>query len=97
MKYLILIFFIFYFQDLYGFEKKDLLYGVYADYGINLLNVEFGALPTVPNCCNEFDGGSGFAYGIGGVVYYKLNMLHPKLKVGTRLVYYNSNFYMSLL
>lgn len=84
----LLIFLIF--CNLNALEKEDFFYGVYGDYGINLINSDFGALPGIPNCCNKFDGGSGFAFGIGGVVYYKLNMLHPKLKLGTRLVYYNS-------
>lgn len=84
----LILFFIF--CNLNAFDKKDFYYGIYADYGINILDMNFGALPNVPNCCNEFSTGNGIAYSFGGVAYYKLSMLNPKFKVGLRLNYYNS-------
>lgn len=91
MKYAIIIIYLISFNYLHSIEKEDIYYGIYADYGVNLLNVDFATLPGVPNCCNNFGSGDGFAYSFGGVAYYKLNMLNPKLKAGLRLVYYNSS------
>ncbi len=43
-------------------------YGVFAGYGINLHTAAFSKLPGVPNCCPEFESGSGSGIS-GGLLF----------------------------
>ncbi|MDC1068099.1 OmpA family protein [Candidatus Kapabacteria bacterium] len=91
MKILFTLILVIFCINIHALEREKISYGIYADYGINILNVDFGSLPGIPNCCNNFDKGNGYAFSLGGVGYYNFKNYVPKLKGGLRLTYYQSS------
>ena len=44
-----------------------ILYGLFGDYNLVRHDAGFSSLPGVPNCCSEFEQGSGTGLTIGGL------------------------------
>lgn len=67
-KILILLLFPILIQAQSQLDYDSYLFGIGANFGSNIHSAAFGELPRVPNCCSEFESGSGFglsAYGFG--------------------------------
>jgi outer membrane protein OmpA-like peptidoglycan-associated protein len=59
-------------------------YGVYGDFNLNIHTADFRAIPGVPNCCPEFESGSGAGFSFG--LLYELP-LAERLTLGLRAGY----------
>lgn len=42
-------------------------YGIFGHVGLNIHSTGFGALPGIPNCCQEYESGSGFGWDLGAL------------------------------
>ena len=45
-----------------------LKYGAYGDYNFNIHSANFAKLPGVPNCCQNFESGTGSGVSFGGLL-----------------------------
>ncbi len=58
-------------------------FGLFGHYGMNLHLAEFQNLPDVFSCCQQFTGGNGSGFSIGGLYEYPIDEnLHLNLRVG---------------
>lgn len=72
-------------------ENGDTLrprYGAFINYGLNIHAASFGALPGVPNCCPQFESGSGSGLSFGGLIEYPLS---DKFTLGARLGFFSKS------
>ncbi len=67
----ILVLFFTLFLNLFSFDENDFSYGQYFDYGYELIEADFRALPDVPSCCPQFSEGTGYSYNIGAFIAFK--------------------------
>lgn len=83
---LILIYTVLLFSVLEAPANEPLLsrYGLYGHFMINMHNPDFNKLPDVPNCCPNFDAGSGTGFALG-VLYEQ--PIAVKLLGGIRVGY----------
>lgn len=42
-------------------------YGIFGHIGLNIHSVDIDGLPGIPNCCPEFESGSGFGWDLGAL------------------------------
>jgi outer membrane protein OmpA-like peptidoglycan-associated protein len=57
------------------------VFGFYADYNLNSDKANFQKLPNIPNCCPQFDKGSGTGFSLGLSMEY---LLPYSLRIGLR-------------
>lgn len=59
-----------FFDEVQDTSFFKLRYGGFFSYGLNLHNGNFNQLPGVPNCCNNFNSGTGLGLTLGALVEY---------------------------
>lgn len=50
--------------------KNYFIYGAYIGINYNIHNSDFNELPNIPNCCPNFNGGTGYGINGGGILGY---------------------------
>ncbi len=63
-------------------EFSNSTFGIFANYGLNMHTADFNMLKDIPNCCPDFESGSGTEIGLGLLYEYRLE---SKFSLGMRL------------
>jgi len=63
-------------------ESSSIRYGIFSHYNYNQVIAGFKELPGIPNCCPEFDNGSGTGFSLGIFADYELPY---SLRTGLRM------------
>lgn len=58
--------------QLHAQDNERPAYGVYGDFALNFHTSSFRQLPGIPNCCKDFDGGSGSGFSLGALYQFSL-------------------------
>ncbi|MFN8359382.1 MAG: OmpA family protein [Candidatus Kapaibacterium sp.] len=58
--------------QLHAQDSERPAYGVYGDFALNFHTASFRQLSGIPNCCKEFDSGSGSGFSLGALYQFSL-------------------------